>query len=423
MATLYLLITLVGVSGVAQAAPGDHVRVGDLSIAPRIEAGFSYRTNVYRESVDVNGGGLLTLTPGVDLVASSDSHEFKLGGEWELRKYLAVEKDASKDLSASELDRIDNFRVQLGIKAFKDRMVGVDLDNLTSLRSTTADIDYSDAPFTIQFRDEVEGGLRLTPSSALQVLVHGRYSYDDYRVPSLDEGFESFNQRNAYGPVASARYLFLPRTAWVTNAEAIWFDWRDNAPALDVGGTTTTTGGGTVAPTDGLTKPDSTQVKVRTGLDGQVTDKVFVNLLAGYGFVGFDAGTVSTFGGLDGLLLNGQVRYAVTENNSVSVGYRRDFMDSWAADFLRYDYVYAQYAGKVADFRPSLSYGVRFEEYGDEGGAARSDIVNRLAGGTDYLMADWATLSVGASWSQRASDAVDLSYDDVEAHLLAKFVY
>ncbi len=413
-----LTIALAGaLSADAWAAPGDHVRVGDLSVAPRIEAGFTYRSNVYRQEVDPNGGGMLSLAPGVDLTLNSDHHDFKLGGTWELRKWIAVEQDADDALSASSLDRVDNFSVDLGAGLFKDRPVGFEIDNHLSLRSTTTDLDYADAPFTVQFREEFEGGLRMTPSSALEIKARGLASYDDYRVPVFNgEGFESYNARTAYGPKLSSRYLFLPRTAWTLGADVVWFDWRDNAPSLgDTGGTTTSAAAV-------LEKPDSTQIKFRTGIAGQVTEKVSVDLNAGYGVSSFKDAAAPPVGGLDGLLLGAQIRYALTEKNTVSLGYRRDFQDSWVANFIRYDYLYAQYAGRVGDFRPSVSYGVRFEEY-QSSAAPRNDIVNRLGVGGDYVLTDWASLGAGLAWTQRASSVTERSYDDVEVNLKARFVY
>lgn len=421
-----LLAATLLVPAVAVAGPGDGIQLGgDATLSPRIAAGFEYRTNVYREEVDPEGGGWLRLAPGLTLGASSKKNEVVLDGEWELQKYLFVESTdvLSSGDQVKRLDRFDNFTVDFRGDFLKDRKVGLQLSNTSLLRSTSTDADYSDAPFATQFRDELEGGLRLTPSKALTSEIHGSYAYDEFRLPPVgDAKPEVFNQRHTYGPVLTGRYAFLPRTAWVLDARVLLFNWTENVVAAnpaDPGGESE------------LNKPDSTHVKVKTGIQGQYTDKVSADLLVGYGVALYDeagaggaeaADAAADVTGLDGLLLEAQVRYRTTEKTLLGLGYRRDFMDSWVTNYIRYDYVFAQFSGTVAkSFRPLIRYGIRLEDY--QGDLPRNDVVNRLDLGLDWLAQDWAVVGATVGWQQRASSLDDLEYDDVRVGLHATLTY
>jgi hypothetical protein len=421
-----LLPATLLVPGVALAAPGDHISLGgDVTLAPRIAAGFEYRTNVYRQEIDPKGGGWLRLAPGLNLSAGSPKNEVAFDAEWELQKYLFVE--ATDDLTSGEqvkrLDRFDNFAIGFEGAFLKDRKVGLDLSNTASLRSTTADADYSDAPFTSQFRDELEGGLRLAPSKALSANVHGMYAYDEFRLPPEgDAKADVFNRRNTYGPILAGRYAFLPRTSWTLDARLLVFNWQENVLYANP-----------ASPSDDaeLNKPDSTHVKIKTGLEGQYTERLFADASVGYG-VGLynEAGAggaeaseaAADVTGLDGLLLAAQIRYKTTDKTLLGIGYRRDFMDSWVTNFIRYDYVYAQFSGTVAQsFRPLVRYSVRLEDY--QGDTPRNDVVNRLDAGLDWIAQNWAVVGATVAWQQRASSLDDIEYDDVRIGLHASFTY
>ena len=409
------------------AAPGEHIRLGpDATMAPRLATAFEYRSNVYRQEIEPEGGGWLRFAPGLAIGAESDKNQVIFDGEWELKKYIFVE--STDQLSSGEqvknLDRFDNFAIDFDGSFLKDRKVGFELHNLATLRSTASDADYSAAPFTVQLRDELSGGLRASPSKALTVNVLGDYAYDEFRTPPVgDAKPEIFNRRHTYGPVFTGKYAFLPRTSWIVDARLLFFDWVDNVIAANP-----------ASPTGEaeLNKPDSTHIKVKTGIEGQYTEKLFADVVVGYGVGIYDeanaGGTealvdaAADVGGLDGLLLAAQIRYKVTEKTLAALGYRRDFMDSWATNYIQYDYVFAQFSGTVAkSLRPSIKYSIRLEDY--QGDTPRADVVNRFDVGLDWAAQDWAVLGAGVGWQQRASDLADVEYDDVTIGLHATFTY
>ena len=74
----------------ALAAPGDHIRAGDVELVPDIDLGGEFRTNVYRSEVDAVPAANFRIAPGLLVAAEGDDHDFRLGGEWVLRKYFFV---------------------------------------------------------------------------------------------------------------------------------------------------------------------------------------------------------------------------------------------------------------------------------------------------------------------------------------------
>ena len=98
-------LPLLAASGAAWAAPGDHIRAGDVGIAPRVDLGAEVRTNVYRDEATAIPGANLRLAPGVLILATGEDHDFRTDAQWVLRKYFFL---ADNDLPPSQTNRVNN---------------------------------------------------------------------------------------------------------------------------------------------------------------------------------------------------------------------------------------------------------------------------------------------------------------------------
>jgi hypothetical protein len=413
----------------ATAAPGDHIRAGDAEIVPSVGLGFDYRGNVYRSELDPTPGGSVTFRPAVDVDLVTDQTSFQVGGYWMLRKYVFVGEVANPtlDLEPSErvsnLDRFNAFNAGFALDAFRQKSVGLRLGNQATLRNNNADADYARAPFTTQFQNKLNGGLRLSPGDALDFVPGGEWIYENYLVPGL-ESAEQFNTRNTYGPSLSVNWRFLPRTALLFDVNYMLYRWSENV--VDA------SGGATVSPVgNDLALPDSDHLKALTGLQGQFTEKIYFDITAGYGFANYDEASASTgedaesFGadlqGLDGLLLNTQLRYRISEGLLAALGYRRDFTDSFFTNYVTYDMVYARMQGQFGKFSPAAMGSVRFERY--DGEIGRTDALGRVSLDAGYAVTDYARLATGFWWQQRASNQTNIEYDDWNVNVAATFAY
>src|SRR5687768_5171269 len=148
----------VMVAATAVAAPGDHVRVGEVEFVPDVDLGVEYRTNVYRDEATTIPAGNFRIAPGLLVAMQGDDHEFEFSGEWILRKYFFVSDDElGSSLPTSDrignLDRFDEFSIAAGADTFRRNVVGFRLSEQMALVNFRADADYADIPYSSQFRN------------------------------------------------------------------------------------------------------------------------------------------------------------------------------------------------------------------------------------------------------------------------------
>ena len=408
------------VSGAAFAGPGDHIRAGSVEIVPDLDLGAEYRSNVFRREADGVGAANLLVSPGIKLTADGEDHGFRVDSSWELRKFFFVGEEqgtaAEVPSRLAGLDRFNEFDASAGIDLFKRSSLGLRLSNTTALQNWTADAPFADVPYSSQFRNGLRGGLRINPGSALEVVAGGGWAYDAYLAPRQGEiQNRTLNRRNTYGPSLETRWSFLPRTALVLRGTYDFYNWQLNEIESD-------------SPLGNLEVPDSRQWKVWTGLDGQVTEKLLVQMFVGYGNGVYpDAATSGSVTGLRRLLLKSQVRYDLTPSTDerggtkLSAGYMRDFRDSFFTNYLGLDQVFVGYDGRLGPFSPSARYEYRLERY--EGSIARNDRVHRLRADMAYWFGDFASATLGGWWNQRGSTDALVEFDDFNVHLMATFRY
>ncbi|MEM6929039.1 MAG: hypothetical protein AAF602_19020, partial [Myxococcota bacterium] len=281
------------------------------------------------------------------------------------------------------------------------------------------DAEYADLPYTTHLRNMLTGDLRVSPSTALAFLPGATWSFDDFRIPRLTPGGDrTLNERHVYGPDLGLQWRFLPNTAVVFDAEMRFNRWSvnslesnaDDEPDLEI--------------------PNSLFTKVRAGIDGQFTRKLFAKAVFGYGVASYQGQSALAqrgVNGADGILVNVAVRYDLTAptgdrpGSRISAGYQKDFSDSFFSNFLALNSINVDYSGRFGRFEPSVGYSLRFERY--DGELQRSDVVNRVRLDLRTPLQQWAVLSVGGWWQQRASDMANVEYDDFHFRVATSFAY
>lgn len=420
------------VAGTAAAAPGDHVRVGDVEFVPDVDLGVEYRTNVYRHETTTIPAGDFRIAPGLLMALQGDDHQFEFSGEWILRKYFFVSDDElASPLPSSErignLDRFDEFSLAAGADTFRRNVVGFRISEEMALVNFRADAEFADVPYSSQLRNVIGAGIRINPGPALEIVPGGQWTYDSFRIPGVDGSERALNSRNQFGPVLNAKWAFLPRTSLVGSASWMVNQWEIN----------TLESGVNEAYGAEIALPNSNHIKTMVGVDGRFTEKLFAQLMVGYGVALYNEDSVvglelppaasADATGADGFLLKSQLRYTISpseENrtgSSAAVGYVRDFKPSFFTNYIQMNQLFLDYLGRFGDFQPGFRYEVRFEDY--HGEIERHDIVNRLGADVQYNATDWAAFTAGGWWQQRASTDDLVEYDDFNLHALATFVY
>lgn len=402
---------LLGAAGTAEAAPGDHLRAGDAVITPRLQLGFLYRSNAFRSETNPQGTGGLRVAPGLGVGLETPQVTFGFDGEYVLSKFLFLgnpENVGRDQINAqiANLDRFNSFNVEANLKALKDRQVSLRLGDTVLLQNNPNDsVPESDDPYATQLRNNLTGGLIIRPGPALSVDVGGKYNYGVFFVPSSLDQRDPFNRRHAYGPTLDVKYNFLPRTAYVFDGAFTWNSWADQNPDL----------GGIAIP-----KPNSRHLQMRTGIQGRITERLRVVGKVGFGFAWYDDGVNLT--PLNGLLVAVQGDYRVTEKHDVTLGYRKNFVDSFFTNAAAHNSLYARWKGAYGPrVTSNLQYALRFENY--TGGIERNDIVNQLNLGFDIKAQEWLSTGLSGGWLGRISTDPQVEYNDVRVQLGATFTY
>jgi len=419
MSGVLIFTALCGSSGTALAAPGDHIRAGEVEIIPDLDVGAEFRTNVYRSEAGPVPAANLRVAPGVTLGVASDDHSFTAGGEWQLRKFVFRGEDAVSG-TVSGLDRFNEFGVAAGADLFRRSAVGLRLQEGVALTNWRADAENAELPYTSQFRNNIGGVVRLNPGPALEIAPGASWTFDSFLVPGRT-GERALNSRHTYTPALDLKWLFLPRTSLLVRGTYAFNQWEQNVFTTEISDVGMD-----------ISLPNSHQVKVTAGVDGRFTEKLFVQALVGYGTAVYLDDTdpqdaPAAISGIKGLLLSAQVRYDVSKGapdrpgTNVTVGYVRDFKDSVFTSVQDINSVFAQLDARLGPVQPVVRYELRAEGY--TGDITRSDLVNRVDGDVSYWFRDWASFTLGMGWQQRASNVDNVEYDDVQGRALATFVY
>jgi hypothetical protein len=422
--------------GTAQAEPGDHVRIGEAELIPKLVLGSHYRTNVYLMESSEQGGVALMLQPSGELKLDGQDVKLDLGAGYNLRKYL--------DSDLANLDRFRDGTFKLDLGLLPKSMIGFDLDEnlVSSSRESEAWYEENNALIT-HLTNDLSGALAFHPGGALEADAGGHFVYDDYNVP--DEANvasdANYNSRIAYGPAAHFKWRFFPRTAVLVDASMDWFKWNNNLVNIQSGAGQTTTEFGSY-----LGLPDGTLWKVSGGLRGRFTERIALGLVVGYNKATYDEQTVIDDGadeplaagdldaassgfdadsaGLDNLLAAASVEYSMSETHRIVLGYDRALNDSYFTNYMLHNYLFLRYHVLLGTrLGVAAEGGFRAESF--RGEVERTDMVVRARVNGTYAANEWLAVGAGAWWDRRVSaDGIaDIEYDDVTANINLTFTY
>jgi hypothetical protein len=430
-------------SQIAVAGPGDHIELGNNTLlVPGIGVGFDIRSNAYRspgeaatgnEADRVEPGVAFRLLPTLGINARAPQVRFAFNGAYDFRKYLTSEQ--------SNLDRFKDFSVKSSLDLFEDGAVGLSIDELATIRSFESEAPELQSALLSQFRNDLGAMLNLRAGSTLSFGMGGSWAFSDYKVPSYSTVSvqDQINSRHEYGPDWEVRWTFFPRTALVMEGEYHFLRWNDTWVST---GAVESNGSGVG---DYFAKPNAEHFRTKAGLRGRITERFVGALLVGYGFGTYDESSVTDAAsdeppnnanealaesqgfdvdvtGLDQLLIEVALAYDIGWGQMISLGYRKDFLDSFFTNYEAYHSLNASLSSEFgARVQSELFVIARFENFYGE--VERRDILLRAGGNIDVEMNSWSSISGGVTWLQRASSFEDIQYDDVQFSLMANFTY
>ena len=435
--------------GTAEAAPGDHVQVGRAELVPSIDLGTEYRTNLYLEEnpdEQVSGAALLVY-PEIRVAMQTDELNVDLGARYGIKKYYFTTLDQNPGYSRSNLDRYNDIASHLDLGILPNAIVGVKLGEEFDVDNRPTESQWAEKAQITHLRTNTSGAVAIQPGNAFFIDLGGHFLYDVYQgnQDAAFSGSPRLNSRMAYGPEATLNWRFFPRTALLVDFGMDWFDWDENAVNA-IGGQGVESDIG-----DRLALPDGREWRATAGLQGRVSHSLVVNVLAGYGQIDYDEqsvldraaelaasgaqgadeisvgeGWATDLKGLNGLLVTTKATWTPVTGQSLSLGYQKDFQDSWFTNYVAYHYGFARYNGLVASrWGLSLEGGLRYETYVGE--LSRNDMFIRAKGGLAYNAAEWMDLSANVGWRRRVSadspPVATIEFDDVAASFVVTMRY
>ncbi|MCP4807461.1 MAG: outer membrane beta-barrel protein [Proteobacteria bacterium] len=443
-----LSVIAVLLAAPAYAAPGDHVQVGRATLSPSIDLGTEFRSNLYldEDSDEAISGAALIVQPEIAVVMKTNEVILDLGARYGIKKYYWTAADGNPDYDRSNLDRYNDIASHLDVHALPNSIVGFKLGTVFDVDNRPTESKWADKAIISHVTSDSRAALAVQPGNAFSFTAGGHFLYDFYSG-NPDASFNSsarLNSRTAYGPEAQVNWRFFPRTALLLDFNMDWFDWSENAVNA-VGGQ------GAEDLGDRLGLPDGREWRLSAGLQGRVSHTLVINAMAGYGQVDYDEqsvldraaalaaqgargaeeinvgeGWATDLKGLDGLLITTRATWTPLTGQSLSLGYQKDFQDSWFTNYVAYHYGFLRYNGLMASrFGLTLEGGLRYEQYVGE--LTRNDMFIRTRGGVAYNAADWMDLSLNAAWRRRVSADVNpvpsIEFDDVAASFLVTLKY
>jgi hypothetical protein len=427
--TAVLALCALGV-GDAHAAPGDHVQVGRAELIPTLELGTEWRSNLYLEDNADNtvSGAALLVYPGLSIGLDTNEAKFDLSATYGLKKYYITSKSGNPSYTPRNIDRYNDLDTGLSLHVLPKGIVGVKLGEDFSIDNRETEALWADNTALItHIRSHTTGGLAVHPGSAFEVDLGGHVTFDGYtgNPDATTAGSNGrLNNRLAYGPDIGVDWSFFPRTALLVDFSMNWFTWDSNTINA-VGGL-----GVLEDPGDVIIVPNGRDWRVTGGVQGRISHTVVVNALVGYGQVSYteaSGGSADdTLKGTAGLLGVAKATWTPVNGQSISLGYQKDFQDSWFTNNVGYHYGFGRYTGLLASRWGLMAEGgVRYESY--RGQVTRNDMVIRANGSLTYNAAEWMDLGLSGGWNRRVSadnpPVPTIEYDDYPISFTVTLTY
>ena len=422
------------VSPTAQAAAGDHIRVGDAEIVPSLRTGAQYQTNPRLSEDPQDAGVNLNVRP--ELQANLDGNDaiMSLWAAYKVTKYI--------DEELINLDNYGDIDTGLDLNLAPKAVVGFKVQGGYTATGYPTGNDTGDVSLFWKRQGYGAGYIAVHPGAALSADVGGGGGYDWFNFPAEAgpalEGYD--NAKTSYGPKVKLKWTFFPKTAFVADFAYTWFDYKhnvidatgqsDNAQAQDIG--------------DYGVFPGGRHMQVLVGLRGRFTERLVLNVMSGYSPINYDESTIdgdaaaegiaeanaeggaylTDASGLDALPVTVDLSWTPRSGITLTTGYVKSLQDSVFTNYVAYHHGFARaqfLVGSRTGF--GIDGGVRLEKYVGE--VTRNDVVPTANAGITYNVADWLDLGLDGGWERRVNVEQNGygEYDNFKGGLNLTFTY
>ncbi len=399
------LLCGLGIASPAYAQSGEGVESGAYALDLGVDLLFGVNTNLFYESQDAptrrDPVPVLRVRPEIGLT-TMDPQELDLTLRWSLgwNQFLGERAERGQSGLSTTL--------AASAHLFPKRALSLKLEE-----AFTRTNDPTNKPGDESFNRNVN---RL--GAVLGVHPGGRaiqgflsYHWGWFNNDFLSDGRLASLNKSDHDLKLRALYKFLPKTVALVDVDFSIISYDSEFR--------TVAGGNQPSP---LRNVDSMPLRLKAGINGLITNGISVRLLGGYGWGFYELGAdPNTF------LVDAELKYhfGVLRDNSVGIGFERDWRDSMIGNFFTYNRPYVSFSSAFADkrltFDASLSVDFRHYELTLDNAVVNSntasfaipntinDTVYRANAGLSYQFTPWLVAGIDYTLlANTTDDNVDL---------------
>jgi len=397
----HLMFGLLVLTTNAQAE-SDGIGSDTVKLVPNVSMGGEYRSNLYLDEGEAGGGRpvvqgtALLVNPTLGVKVQSNALNLRMGAGYGARKYVQ-----------SDLQNLNSFndgRISMSGRLLPRSPIGLSFADSFSSNNRPVNQPKAESALIRVYDNKARAGLGLGSGNALSANIGGVFNYRQINGMRDAQGNRDIiNQRNTYGAALNTEWKFLPKTALVLDGMYAVNDWDQNQIQTE----------------DDVTNiDDSTSWDAKFGLEGQVSAKTLVRLMAGAGGSTYGDATATDAVKLEGLSqrlrLDAGFRIKPSENQDIRLEYKRAFQDVYFTNFNLYHQVGLTYEVSMMG-KAVVSVNGQYRNDNYEGPVDRTDHRLQAGGGLAVNFSDRLALESTLNWRRLASaDGIaGIEYDDV----------
>ena len=397
----HLMVGLLVLTTNVQAETGG-LGSDTVKIVPNVSMGGEYRSNLYLDEGEAGGGRptvqgtALLVNPTLGVKVQSNALSLRVGAGYGARKYVQ-----------SDLQNLNSFndgRISMTGRLLPKAPVGISFSDSFSSNNRPVNQPKAESALIRVYDNKARAGLGVGSGNALSANLGGMYNYRQINGMRDAQGNRDvINQRNTYGAALNTEWKFLPKTALVLDGVYAINDWDQNQIQTE----------------DEVTNiQDSSNWDAKFGLEGQLSAKTLVRLMAGAGGSTYGDPTAADAVKLEGLSqrlrLDAGFRIKPTESQDIRLEYKRAFQDVYFTNFNLYHQLGLTYEVSMMD-RAVISVNGQYRNDNYEGPVNRTDHRLQAGGALSVDLADHFSFQSALNWRRLASaDGIaGIEYDDV----------
>jgi hypothetical protein len=398
----YIVFGLIALGTTANAETNG-IGSETVQLIPNVSVGGEYRSNLYLDEGEgvpgasaVVPGTALLVNPTLSLNVNSDFLNLRLGSGYGVRRYV------QEDLQ--NLNSFNDARATLSGRLLPKSPVGISFSDTFSSNNRPVNQPKAESALIRVYDNKARAGIGLGSGNALNVNLGGAFNYREINGMRDANGDRlQINKRNTVGGTAVAEWKFLPKTKFVVDGLYYANTWDQNS--IQTGDSNEVT-----------VINNSTNWDFKGGIQGQLSGKTLVRVLAGVGgsTYGESDSAIQLKGLSQKLRLDTGIRFKPTESQDFRLEYRRAFQDVYFTNFNLYHQVGATYEATLQD-RAVFKLNAQYRNDNYDGPVDRTD--HRVQAGTGLAIniSDKASFESGLTWRRLASaDGIaTIEYDDI----------